>query len=222
MHAIGIRKSPKPSDVARILMEYGLGGSDVDLLTRGASESYSYRVTREDGALLLLRVHTCADNVTRSEIETELKWLDILSKDDGFRVPKPVSNFEGLRIYANPQTDHNILAVLFDWIPGVRSSKGMSAETAFLCGRSIARLHRSGLHFMAPESFDRRWDESDILGSASWLMDGRAEVDLSSDRLQIVLEDGRIGLIDFAECGYGDALFDVASLLNELMDVPAT
>ncbi len=230
-------------EVRRALAGYGLGEARVVQVGEGVHTTF--RVDAADGGRYLFRVYGEHDEAT---VRSECRWLESLRRDAGLGVPEPVAGREGfvtsLASAARP-------AALFRWVDGEPLAAAPDASAYRRLGELMARLHRHGESFRAPEGFMRpRYDLERLLGSSSVLGDGagkgffssaeRERLDeaavelrrqlagLGEERevfglihgdLQVtnyLLHEGEAGAIDFADCGWGYYLYDMATSLLPL------
>ena len=91
----------------------------------------------------------------RSQVESEMMWIEALSRETDLVVPVPIRNRTGspvtsLSIDGVPD-ERNI--VVFRWLDGRISDEFVSAAAMRSIGVLAAKLHRHGATFKAPDSF---------------------------------------------------------------------
>jgi acetylornithine/succinyldiaminopimelate/putrescine aminotransferase/Ser/Thr protein kinase RdoA (MazF antagonist) len=158
-------------DVARLaLPHWGLANAHLEVVKH--RENTVFKVTANDGARFVLRVHRAGYH-SDAALRSELIWMRAL-RDHGIPVPAVVPAENGdLFVWAGGDEDPR-QCDLFDWIEGSlfndlgRVEKGMKVE---LCerykrlGTMAGRVHVQATNWQPPEDFVRHsWDEEGLLG----------------------------------------------------------
>lgn len=129
------------------------------------SENHTFRVDREEGACFILRIHRPGYQ-SAATIESELAWLEALTRDTEVPVPRPLPGHDGrlLQTLQDPAGPAR-LAVLFAHEPGREplptDDLGALFETV---GRYAAIMHAHAASFRPSGGFTRQvWTAAAIL-----------------------------------------------------------
>jgi Ser/Thr protein kinase RdoA (MazF antagonist) len=122
-------------------------------LVHGDNTTFQVETARQRYVLRVSRPHTR----TLSQTNSEMAWLDAISRSTDLTVPQPVRNRHGAfvsvaRVPGVPQPRH---CALFHWVDGrfhFRNPKPVHYERI---GRTAAHLHQHALSFEPPDQFDR-------------------------------------------------------------------
>lgn len=152
----------------RALARFGLPtDGPLDLL--GHAENTTFRV-RHGGAWFMLRVHRLKYH-DAPEIESELAWLDALSRETDLAVPRPVPAPDGARLIAveAPGLDRPRHCVLLRWVHGRFRRRPPDGEWMARVGALTATLHAQVERWSPPAGFVRpHWDARGLVGPGSF------------------------------------------------------
>lgn len=128
------------------------------------SENATFVVRLADGNRLALRVHRDHYH-QRSEIESELSWLDSL-RDSGIQVPEALASSSGQRVLTVAlDGQHSRHVVLFKWIAGEMPTTEIDPRAFAQLGEVTARLHQHSKSWEKPAGFKRIvWDHQTMIG----------------------------------------------------------
>lgn len=147
------------------LSGWGLGNAGTALLS--LSENATYLVEPEgSGRKYVLRLHRPGFR-TKSQIKSEIAWLDSLSHYDDISIAGaiPAGDGSALRSFEGPEgtVQH---AVLFTFIDGREPESFGLSSTMSLVGKVAAHLHHHAAQWERPEWFDRvKWGPERIFGA---------------------------------------------------------
>jgi Ser/Thr protein kinase RdoA (MazF antagonist) len=151
----------------RVLTHYDL---DTERISRGRQLwNTIFEVRTRDGGRYALRINRPGHR-TETEIRSELLWLDALRNDTDLMVPTPIHTRDGDLIVTDQLNGEPRHAALFTWLPGrhVARRRPPSRRSAYLLGRTTARLHNHADTFRPPETFSQtRFDRIASLGNHS-------------------------------------------------------
>lgn len=157
--------------VQKALRSYPFEVLSSNLLNDGENATFDVRV-REDGQNVryLMRLHRPRKNA-EVRVRSELDWIRALSIDTDISVPIPVPTRDGdhLQVITLEGVPTPRVAVLFEFMEG-RYQSSYALSTIKSIGKLTARLHKHGLSWKPPESFERfRWDAEGLIGdNANW------------------------------------------------------
>ncbi|MDG4720527.1 MULTISPECIES: phosphotransferase enzyme family protein [Thalassospira] len=170
-----------------VLPGWGIGSdAEVSLLT--VSENATFVATDpENGAKLILRVHRPGYH-TRSEIESELAWINALRAADVVATPKPRLRTDGSLV---AEFDHDGVSrhvVAFDFMTGDEPAAGDGLVDGFFkLGVISARLHHHAKQWSRSVSFVRKsWTFDTTLGATPHWGNWRAARGLGEDGLALL------------------------------------
>ncbi len=227
--------------LAALTREYGLSDMRLTLVGEGIHTTCSVEAVTPGGSpaaggRFVARLYGAGTGGVE-QIEGELAWLEALQREAGLRVPEPVSTTRGRRVIqlrssSNGEQRH---LALFRWQPGSRLRWPLDAAACLRCGEMMARIHRHSEGFTLPPPLVRpRYDLDRLLGNAAprlrpaaaWarellspLGESREVFGLIHGDLQMtnfLLQDGQLVALDFADCGWGFYLYDIAAALLPL------
>ena len=181
-------------DIARhALAEYDMPAYDLSFLRH--SDNVTFRVDTPKGKSFLLRIHipiTVAmgtHGFDRGAINSELLWLEALSRDTDLILQKPIRNKAGELVSQVPLGDGGepVHCSLLTWLTGEPYQRDLeTAETAFQIGMLLAKLHLHASQWRVPEGFRRPKRD-------------KAYFEEKLNGLKPALQDGRISPSDYAE-----------------------
>jgi amino acid adenylation domain-containing protein len=230
---------------AALAGDYGFSEVSLSLVGEGVHTTYSVAGAAA-GDRYVARVYGAGIDGTAT-VEGELAWLEGLRRDAGLRVPEPVATPCGRRVVSLPRPGGGRQLALFRWLPGARLRWPLDATTCLRCGELMARIHRHSERFTLPPGLVRpRYDLDRLLGqpaapgarpvdagraaAAAWvreqlssLGENRESFGLIHGDLQVtnfLLQDGQLAALDFADCGWGFYLYDIAAALLPLWRQP--
>lgn len=197
----------------RALVHYNLQAAQLTLF--GTSETTIFRVDGESDKAFALRLHT-AVRANLAALESELQWLESLSKVMNTSVPTPVRSITGMWVVPLGETHETApWATLLSWVDGEVLGAPLNLEQAAQAAAVLANLHRQAEVFRPPANFTqftydvayfwRRWqDLQAALGPAHLNTAQAAVVEAKWDTLTALLHPmhhvpGGFGLI------HGDA-----------------
>ena len=204
---------------------------------------------------VILRVHRPAYH-TRSEIASELAWIEALRADGAVDTPAPLPMTDGSLIASfedGPEPRH---VVAFSFMSGSEPEASEDLASGFeMLGAISGRLHAHVRGWTPPYGFTRKtWNFDTSFGPAPLWGDWREAIALDAggretlERLCNLLEaklaaygmgpdrfglvhadlrlanlledDGRLGVIDFDDCGFSWFVYDFAAAVSFLETEP--
>jgi Ser/Thr protein kinase RdoA (MazF antagonist) len=142
------------------LKRYSLGAAKLHFIHYG--ENATYRVHSKNGTFLL-RINR-SDYHTKVGIEEEIEWLNHLTKDKNFLVPKPVASKRGF--YVETVEALNIAGLrhcsLFKWTEGRFLRKSLKPKHMYDLGQLIAKIQ--GHPPLRPTKSRRYWTSEGLVG----------------------------------------------------------
>ncbi|KZB59032.1 phosphotransferase enzyme family protein [Thalassospira sp. MCCC 1A02491] len=170
-----------------VLPGWGMGGdADVRLLT--VSENATFLATDpKTGARLILRVHRPGYH-TRSEIESELAWINALRAAEVVNTPKPRLRSDGSLVAEFDQDGVGRHVVAFDFMQGDEpSADDALVDGFFKLGAISARLHGHARQWARSVNFVRKsWTFDTTLGATPHWGDWRAAPGLDGAGLAVL------------------------------------
>lgn len=205
----------------------------------------TFLVTGTDGAAYLLRVQR-PDGPSPDAVRAEAGWLAALHRDTDLLVPEPVPTRSGdlITVATDPGVPGERACVLYRWIDGRFLEAGLTPAHLYQVGVLTAGLQ---LHGATMPPLDRpRPDAVQPDGAAmvaALTSPGYGEVvEAVVDRYRAVRElvgpagsglihadlhqenylftGGRVGAIDFDDCGHAPYVYDLGVTLSELWNLP--
>jgi len=181
-------------DVARqAVAEYDIKGYSLTFIRH--SDNVTFRVESPGLGAYLLRIHVPvtgamgAHGADPTVVNSELLWLEALSRDTDLVLQKPVRNRAGVLVTSVPVADAAapVNCTLLHWVEGRPYHRDLeSEETARQIGEILATLHRHASQWEIPAGFKRpRRDIAYFEG----VLRG----------VQPALQDGRISPADYSE-----------------------
>ena len=225
-----------------LLSLYGIVDADVRTIVADSSLDVRYRW---DGIerRAVLRLYGYWND--RQDVETEIAWLNELSRDTDLRLPTPIAALDGSFVHAldpDPGSDAR-LAVLRQWLPGKLLADAVSPARLRQVGSVLATLHNHSESVAARYWSTRKafqvWVD-DWSGAREIAGDAEAVLQTAADKVSGALEslskrpecfgfvhadphpwnilvDGdQVAVIDFCDCGWGPYAYDIASTLVHL------
>lgn len=174
--------SPMKALAHRILDHYNL---DIGRISPGRELwNTIFEVRTRDGGRYALRINRPGHR-TEIEIRSELLWLDALRHDTDLMVPTPIHTRDGHLIVTDEINGEPRHAALFTWLPGrhVSHKRPPSRRSAYLLGRTTARLHDHADTFRPPDDFSAtRFDRIASLGNHSTIHSNEPNEILTPER----------------------------------------
>ncbi|MBU0595839.1 GNAT family N-acetyltransferase, partial [Candidatus Bipolaricaulota bacterium] len=142
------------------LRRFGVDPRSMKQLT--AATNTVFRVDRETGAPLVLRMTSPKSCHTPEVIRSEVAWLHALSEETDIGLPEPVPTANGhfvvtVRGEGIPGDRH---CALFRWVPGAMLDDRLTPRNVERHGRLSAKLHEHGSRFRPPPGFRIRTYDS--------------------------------------------------------------
>lgn len=141
------------------------------------SENHTFRIDCPDGRKAVLRVHR-PDYHSRLAIESELQWMQALSRDTGLFTPCVIAGRNGGLVQRAPfeRNDDLRYMVLFEFEAGAEPVVGDDLAPVFAqLGEFAARCHAHVEQWQPPARFERQiWTEEAILDPDAIWGDWRA------------------------------------------------
>ncbi|NJK27354.1 MAG: phosphotransferase [Coleofasciculaceae cyanobacterium SM2_3_26] len=215
------------------LTRYNIAPQKIRLLKTN-QDSTVFRVDT-DTTIFTLRLFP-ADSQRLIQAQFEIDWLTALHQDTSLRVPNPQHII---------QLKENLYAVLMTFVVGRRVFKSMSSSHLFKMGAFHAHVHNHTAMFGRTEGPCWDWNRifKPFLNpeNAKWFTTAQLDIfkrvgelvaatmttlgkgsevyglihsDVHFDNC--VFHQGEIGVFDFAECGFGYFLTDMAVTVDEL------
>jgi len=136
------------------LEQYDLEVASVRFFARHSNSLFV--VKTDGGERLILRVGVNGPaGHPRTQVESELMWIEALSRDTDLVVPEPIKNRAGSSVTSlavdGVPDERNV--VVFRWIDGRISDESVSAAAMRSIGVLAAKLHRHGATFRPAPSF---------------------------------------------------------------------
>jgi len=153
----------------RAVVRFGWSSSaQVELLN--LSENATYLVGDDEGRRAVLRVHRLGYH-TRTEIESELAWMEALRIDAGVRTPRVLAAPDGSRLISlpDPSGDEERFCVMLEFLAGRQPVENDLGSLERL-GEITAVMHGHTEAWAPPAGFRRfHWDYEAAFGaSARW------------------------------------------------------
>jgi Ser/Thr protein kinase RdoA (MazF antagonist) len=157
--------------VIHALDRYDFQVSDIRLV--GMFTNAIFRLRTKSGPSYIMRVCT-PEWRTKTDLTSEIMWLQALSQETNIRVPEPQPTRNGdfiveATVVGVPETRR---CVVMSWIPGALLGTKLNEANLYKMGILFARLHEHGLKFTPSKGFTKRQmdsiyarDEPDVLFS---------------------------------------------------------
>jgi Ser/Thr protein kinase RdoA (MazF antagonist) len=155
--------------VIRALDQYDMKVSDIQLV--GLFTNAVFRLRTKSGRSYIMRV--CQPGWrTKSDLISEIIWLQALSRDTDIRIPEPIPARNGeffveTLVEGVPEVRR---CVVLSWLPGALLATKLNEKNLYQMGVLFARLHEHGAVFVPPDGFTKRKmdsiyarDEPDVL-----------------------------------------------------------
>ncbi|MFI5065185.1 MAG: phosphotransferase enzyme family protein, partial [Streptosporangiales bacterium] len=211
-------------------------GSTVRLLN--VSENATFLIEDPDEGPSVLRVHRLGYH-TATEIASELAWMDALRAEAGVRTPRVLPVAGGRRMLGLPdeaagssgpaQPRGLRYCVRFEYLPGTEPADDDVAHFAEL-GEITARMHRHARQWARPSWFTRfcwdydaafgraarwgRWQDGIGVGPAEREVLGRLDRVLATRLANLLVDRGRVSVIDFDDSGFSWFLYDAGTSVS--------
>ena len=141
--------------VINVLDQYDFEVRDIQLV--GTFTNVIFRLRTTCNQSYIIRV--CNPNWrTRTDLISEIMWLQALGNDTNIRAPQPLAAINGNFIVEShaagvPETRR---CVVMSWLPGVLLGTRLNEATMYKMGMLFARLHEHGAKFISSEGFTKR------------------------------------------------------------------
>ena len=141
------------------LARAALGNYDLDVASVRFFARHSnslFAVSTREGARYVLRVGINGPvGHPRSQVDSEVMWIEALARDTDLILPEPIRNRDGspvtsLSVDGVPD-ERNV--VIFRWLDGRISDEHVSTSAMRSIGALAAKLHNHGATFEPPPSF---------------------------------------------------------------------
>jgi Ser/Thr protein kinase RdoA (MazF antagonist) len=182
------------NDVAgRALAEYDVKAYTLTFIRH--SDNVTFKVEGPGWGAYLLRIHVPvtramgAHGADSGAVNSELLWLEALSRDTDLVLQKPVRNRAGALVTQVPAENAAlpVNCTLLHWVDGQPYHRGLESEqTARQIGEILAELHIHASRWEIPEGFKRPKRNA-------------AYFEEALRGIQPALEDGRISPADYSE-----------------------
>ncbi len=145
----------------RSLDNYNIGEIHLNFLQH--SDNVTYKVESPAGTFLL-RIHSPITQAMGQHgddaqiVNSELLWLEALSRDTDLILQNPIRNQEGNLVTKIPVEETGVTynCTLLEWLDGERYHRDLESEaTAFQIGEILAMLHNHANQWELPEDFKR-------------------------------------------------------------------
>jgi len=136
-------------DALRVLEAYPLKVARVTCLNHGFNTTF--RVDGSDGSRHALRLNASVHR-RPAHVRAELAWLRALGRETALPVPRPVPRRDGqvLSHFRSEAMQRDLMAVLFEWLPGPMLSLESPPAHFREVGALLARLHRHAAQWQPP------------------------------------------------------------------------
>lgn len=139
------------------LEQYDLEVASVRFFARHSNSLFV--VKTDDGERFILRVGINGPvGHPKAQVESEMMWIEALSRDTELVVPEPIRNRAGSPVTSlsvDGVPDERNVAV-FRWLEGRISDESVSAAAMRSIGVLAAKLHQHGATYRPPPSFSAR------------------------------------------------------------------
>lgn len=135
------------------LQQYDMVWENIQFI--GLSDTVTYKIEGVSAGTYLLRIHS--DRMSKEEIQSELVFLETLSRQDNLNVPVGVPSCD--RCYVlDVDTDEGYkrpYVTLMHWVQGEHLKEAATDHQAFQMGLLMGRLHQAAIQFDPPAGFVR-------------------------------------------------------------------
>jgi Ser/Thr protein kinase RdoA (MazF antagonist) len=140
------------------LQEYDLAWTQIRFIQ--LSDTITFKIETESKDCYLLRIHV--NGMTKEEIQSEIMWLNALSKCDGITVPKPLAARDGIYVLEiMTEQDFGLCVTLMHWLEGEHPGSKLTDRQVMNAGAMMARLHEASASFVPDHDFKRPAWEAD-------------------------------------------------------------
>ncbi len=155
--------------VINALDQYALEVTGIQLV--GLFTNSIFRLRTRNGRSYVMRICNPTWR-TKTDLISEIMWLQALSRDTDIRVPQPIptKNDDFIVESSAHGVPESRRCVVMSWVPGILLGKRLNEVNLYKMGELFARLHNHGAHFKPPAGFTKRKmdsiyarDEADIL-----------------------------------------------------------
>lgn len=152
----------------KVLEEYHLNEYRLEFI--GQSANVIYRVIESDSTRrYVLRIPESASQEfeevwsTKASIQSEVTWLEALTKESELFVPEPIYN-KNNKLITEVRYDNKILnCTLLSWIEGEQKPYVPTVNDAAMVGKMIGKLHKQSSQWIVPDGFTRpTFDENKL------------------------------------------------------------
>jgi Ser/Thr protein kinase RdoA (MazF antagonist) len=140
----------EPIDIAKdTLLNYGIKNASLTLLRH--NENMVWKVELSEGVCYVLRIHIPASGLALIHrvdwLESEMMFLNNLSKNSDISVQKPIRTKDGRYVIHLPLNEG--FATLLSWLPGETFNQldNTAIHNAFLVGELVAKMHEFVLKY---------------------------------------------------------------------------
>lgn len=139
----------------KALDQYDFELFDIKLV--GLFTNAIFRLRTDSGHSYIMRVCNPAWR-TKTDLISEIMWLQALSRDTTIRVPepKPARNGDFIVDSFDASVPETRRCVVMSWIPGSLLGTKLNEANLFMMGTLFARLHEHGATFTPPNGFTER------------------------------------------------------------------
>ncbi len=138
------------------LEQYDFPGSELDYLGKSGSVTFRVRTLAETPDILLKLHHSEGEPITRDSIESELIWLEALSRDTKLTLPTPVKNREHELVTAITYgTLEHLNVTCCRWVDGDTLDREPSPEEVTQLAQLMSALHQHSKQWEPPAGFVR-------------------------------------------------------------------
>jgi Ser/Thr protein kinase RdoA (MazF antagonist) len=166
---------------------------DATLLLLAHGHNHVYRVDVPSSGRFVLRIQP-RHRVNDQGAQSQLVWLEALSRAPDLVVPTPVRSADGA-LFATVETEgvpDPQRCVMLRWVEGKRCPSTVEAITPTLVasvGQALARLHQHSRKFEPPEDFEcPKFDANGLLGANSVLESGKAQAHLKPAQHKVLAQ----------------------------------
>ena len=231
-----------------VIKSYSITSTNYQFIAQ--SGNVIYKVTDNNNKEYCLRLNISKDNAldekwtNKQAINSEMLWLNHLSKYSQANVQKPYANNNNEFV----TTINGVNCTLLSWLRGEHKPYVQTKQDALLLGDMIAKIHQKSAQYKTTKSFKRPSYNASYIESALAKLSKADEYGLNKYHIEtlkkagikilnlyqnieksedmwglihadigcsnIIFNGDNVGLIDFGACGYGFYLRDIASLFG--------